>query len=53
MASDAFSTIKKEAISFENFEWAIFSPNDALMESIWLGNYGETLAENLLKNFLA
>ena len=29
-----------------------FSLNDVLMESIWPGNNGETLSENLLKNFL-
>ena len=50
MASDAFSTIKKEAISLADFKRAIFSLNDVLMKSIWLGNNGETLSENLLEN---
>ena len=27
--------------------------NEILMESIWLGNNGEALSENLLENFLA
>ena len=53
MASDAFSTIKKEDISLADFNWAIFSLNDVLMESIWLGNNQETLSQNLLENFLA
>ena len=48
MASDAFSTIKKEAISLADFKYAIFSLNDVLMENIWLGNKEETLSENLL-----
>ena len=53
MESDAFSRIKKEAISLAYFKWAIFSLNDVLMESIWLGNNEETLSESFLENFLA
>ena len=53
VASDTFSTIKKEAISLAQFKWAIFSLNVILMESIWLENNGERLSENLLENFLA
>ena len=30
VASDAFSTIEKEAVSLANFKWAIFSLNDIL-----------------------
>ena len=41
MASDAFSAIRKEAISLADFKWAIFSLKDVLMESIWLGNNGK------------
>ena len=53
MVSDAFSTIKKEAISLADFKLAIFTQNDVLMDGIWLGNNGETLSEDLLENFLA
>ena len=53
MASDAFSTIKKGAITLADFKWAIFSLYDVLMESTRLGNNGETLSENLLETFLA
>ena len=33
----------KKAISLVDFKWAIFSLNDVLMKSIWLGNNGEAL----------
>ena len=53
MASDAFSTIKKETIFLADFNCTIFSLNDVLMESIWLGNNGKMLSEHFLENFLA
>ena len=57
MANDAFSTIKKEANSLADFKWAIFSLNDVLTESVWLGNNGEMLSEDpdekhLIENFV-
>ena len=53
MASDAFSTIKKEAIFLVDFKWAIFFLINVLMESIWLGNNGERhYQKNCLKIFL-
>ena len=48
MANNAFSTIKKEIISLVDFKGAIFALNHVLMESIWLGNNGETVLENCL-----
>ena len=53
VASDAFLTIKKDSVSLADFKWAIFSLNDILIESIWLGNNGETFSENSSENFFA